>query len=176
MRSVLKGWTLWGLMSIFNVSVATTTDPMTHFFESNWGDYSEELPRAKEENKQAIMLFFVMDDCPFCDRMKKTILNQTEVQTKFKEDFLGFQVDVEGDVTIVDFTGQQMKEKDFAQKVHRVRATPVTVFFDTQGEQIFRFTGPVSGVEEFLQMLDYIKSGAYKDMRFNRFKTQSKAS
>jgi thioredoxin-related protein len=179
MKKAQSKWisSLWiGLITLwFLPAQAGTADPLKNFFEANWGDYSEELNRAKDENKTAIMLFFEMDDCPFCDRMKKTILNQTELQKRFKQDFMAFMVDIEGDVEITNFKGEQVKEKDFAEKEFRVRATPVTIFFSPQGEQLFRYTGPVASVDEFYQMLDYVKSGAYKETSFNRFKRTPKA-
>lgn len=149
---------------------AQERDPMTHFFESNLNDYHEELQRAKDEHKKAILLFFVMDECPFCDRMKKTILNQSQVQDYFKEHFLSFVVDIEGDVQMIDFAGNEMSEKDFAQKVHRVRATPVTAFFDLEGNKIVKFTGPVSNAQEFMLLGEYVASGAYTQQPFNAYK------
>lgn len=73
---------------------------------------------------------FEMDECPFCHRMKTTVLNRPEVQDYFRKHFLIFSVDIEGDIEITDFQGKPTTMKDFAFKQYRVRATPVFQFFD----------------------------------------------
>ena len=78
---------------------------------------------------------FEMDECPFCHRMKTTILNQPEVQAYFREHFLIFPVDIEGDVEITDFSGATTTMKDFAFKQYRVRATPVFAFSISKAHQ-----------------------------------------
>ncbi len=140
------------------------------FFDESFGDYSEELENAKQQNKKGILLFFEMDECPFCHRMKTTILNQPEVIKFFKENFLIFKVDIEGDIEITDFQGKVTTEKEFSFKQHRVRATPVFAFFDLSGKRIVRYTGATSSVKEFIWLGEYVVTGAYKSMSFTRYK------
>lgn len=147
-------------------------DPYVYFFNETWNDFSEELVKAREQGKQGIMLFFEMDECPFCHRMKTTVLNQPEVQAYFREHFLLFSVDIEGDVEMVDFDGQHMQQKDFAFKVNRVRATPVFAFYDLEGNQVVRYTGATSGVDEFMLLGEFVTKGLYKDMRFTKYKRE----
>lgn len=148
-------------------------DPYKFFFNETWGDYREELKKAKAEGKDGIMLFFEMDECPFCHYMKTNVLNQPSVQEYYRKHFLLFAVDIEGDVEITDMQGKSMKQKDFAFKEHRVRATPVIAFFDLDGNRVHRHIGKTSGVEEFMLMGEYVVEGAYKTMPFIRYK-QSK--
>jgi len=142
------------------------------FFDTSFGDYSEELVRAREEGKKGILLFFEMKDCPFCHRMKETVLNQLQVQQYFKKHFLSFIVDIEGGLDITDFSGKEMTQQDFAQRQNRVRATPVIQIYDLQGKRVVRFTGATSGVEEFMWLGEYVVSGAYKEMPFVVYKRQ----
>jgi thioredoxin-related protein len=51
-----------------------------------------------------------------------------------------------------------------------VRATPVFVFFDTEGNLLTRYTGAVKDVDEFLLLGEYVVEGHYKEMRFNNYK------
>ena len=127
---------------------------------------------AREEGKKGIMLFFEMDECPFCHYMKTHVLNQPEVQAYFRDNFKLFSVDIEGDIEITDFNGDTMSQKDFAFKVNRVRATPVIAFYDLDGKQIFRYTGRTSGIEEFMLMGKFIAEGHYKDQRFTQYKRE----
>ena len=140
------------------------------FFDSTFGDFSEELSIAREEGKKAILLFFEMDECPFCHRMKTTILNQPDVLEFYKKHFKLFTVDIEGDVEMTDFQGNVTTQKDFSFKQHRVRATPVMAFFDLSGKRIVRYTGPTSSKEEFMLLGQYVIEGAYADTSFTRYK------
>ena len=88
----------------------------------------------------------------------------------YHENFLVFRVDIEGDIEIVNMQGKTMKQKDFAFREHRVRATPVIAFFDLDGKKIFRHTGKTSGVEEFMWIGEYVADKTYKDMSFTRYK------
>lgn len=149
-------------------------DPQTHFFETTLGDFREELAAAREAGKQGIMLFFEMDECPFCHRMKETVLNRSDVQDYYRKHFRIFAVDIEGDVPIVDFDGNETTEKDFAFRQHRVRATPVIMFFDLDGRPVARYTGATRDAEEFLLLGEYVVSGAWREQSFTRYKRRKR--
>lgn len=171
----MKTWRhlLWiGTLASFLVLAEEPRDPLEHFFNQSFGDFPEELARAREEGKKGILLFFEMDECPFCHRMKQTVLNQPRVQDFYRERFLNFVVDVGGDLEIIDFNGEHMSEKDFAFKQNRVRATPVFQFYNLEGEPVARFTGATSGVDEFLWLGEYVSEGHYQDMPFTRYKRE----
>ena len=144
-------------------------DPYSHFFSDTFGDFSEELESARAEGKKGILLFFEMDECPFCHFMKGEVLNRPEVQAYFREHFLNFAVDIEGDLEITDFEGNPTTQKAFAKK-NRVRATPVIAFFDLEGKRIHRHTGRTADIAEFLLLGRYIVDDHYLTERFTRFK------
>lgn len=173
-RSLLS-WlsaTLLALATLDAVAAGTGRDPYTHFFNQTLGDFAEELTTARAEGKQGILIFFEMDECPFCQRMKEMVLNQQQVQEYYRKHFLNFTVDVEGDVEVVDFEGRAMSQKDFAFKINRVRATPVIAFYDLSGKQVARFTGSASGVDEFMWLGEFVAEGHYKSMPFTKYKRQ----
>lgn len=157
-------------MASTTFAAETPRDPGQHFFNQTFGDFSEELDTAREEGKTGILLMFEMDECPFCQRMKTMVLNQPKVQDYFREHFLIFPVDVEGDIEIVDFEGQTNSQKDFALKQFRVRATPVFAFFDLDGNLVARYTGATRDREEFLLLGQYVVEGAYQDTTFTKYK------
>ena len=162
---------LFLILGLFSVNVWAAVLTAESFFEQSFGDYSEELDRAKEENKKGIFIFFEMDECPFCARMKSTILNQQKVQHYYKQHFLSFMLDIEGDVEVTDFSGDTMKQKDFARK-YRVRATPMMIFVNLDGKTAVRYTGAVSSVDEFLLLGKYYLDGEFKKTSFSRYKRQ----
>jgi len=169
---------LWALPALLHAS--SPRDPYQFFFEQTLGDLTEELEIARAAGKQGVFLFFEMDECPFCHRMKQTVLNQPEVQEYFRQYFHSLSMDIEGDIEIVDFAGDEITQKEFARK-NRVRATPMMAFYDLQGNQIFKYTGAASGVQEFMWMGEYIVNRVYlqkdasgRNIRFARYKKMKK--
>lgn len=148
---------------------AETRDPVNHFFQPKFGDFQAELDTAKQQGKKGIFLFFEMDDCPFCERMKTTILNQADVQDAFRTQFLVYSIDVNGDTQMTDFQGKAQTEKDFAF-THRVRATPTMLFFDLDGKLVTRHTGPTKNKAEFLLLGKFVVDGAYATQSFTKYK------
>ncbi|WP_310447035.1 thioredoxin family protein [Thiobacillus sp.] len=165
MRHILIAFLL-----LFSASAwAETRDPGTHFFQSNFGDLKAELATAKAQGKKGVFLFFEMDDCPFCARMKSTILNQTDAQDAYRAAFLVYTIDVNGDSALTDFQGRETTEKAFALE-NRVRATPTLLFFNLDGKLVTRFTGPTKDKAEFLLLGRYVSDGAYATRTFTQYK------
>ncbi len=170
------------LLSIYASIVESSTprDPYEYFFEQNLGDLTEELETAREDDKKGVFIFFEMDECPFCHRMKKTVLNQPEIQEFFRKNFHSLAIDIEGDIEMVDFDGNELTQKAFSSQ-NRVRATPVMAFYDLGGQQVVRYTGAASGSEEFMWLAEYYLQGVYKmkdkngrNIRFSKYKRMKK--
>lgn len=168
MRTMLIG--LFLLLN-FNIAVAETRNAEEHFFDQKLGDFKGDLAVAKKEGKAGIMLMYELDDCPFCDRMKKTILNQSEVQDFYRKHFLIFPIDLKGDVAMTDFKGKETTEKAFGVE-QRIYGTPVFDFFDLEGNRIVRFPGATRDKNEFMLLGKYVVEAAYKDMPFAKYKRQ----
>jgi thioredoxin-related protein len=157
-----------------NLCAEDPRDPYKFFFNESWGDLPEEIEKAKEEKKSGVLVFFEMDECPFCHYMKTNVLNQPEVQEYFRKHFINIVIDIEGDIEMVNFKGKPVKQKDFAFKENRVRATPVIAFFDFNGKRVHRHIGKTNGVQEFLWMGEYVVDGSYKEMPFIRYKRKKR--
>lgn len=152
---------------------AATRDVDQYFFDQKLGDFKAELSTAKQSGKQGVLLMFEQEDCPWCARMKATVLNQSEVQDYYKQHFLIFPMDIKGDNPMVDFKGRDTTEKVFSAE-HRVRATPVFGFFDLNGNLVFRWTGVTKDAAEFLLLGRYVSEGAYKNQSFVAYKQGAK--
>lgn len=165
---------LWFALAFVSApALAEVRDPYKHFFGAKFGDFKAELETARSEGKLGILFMFEMDECPFCHRMKATVLNQSQVQDWYRKHFLVFSIDVKGDTEMTDFKGKVTTEKAFALE-QRARATPVFVFYDLDGNPLTRFTGATQGVEEFMLLGRYVAEGAYKTTPFNTYKRQGK--
>ena len=160
---------VWLLCLASGFAGAETRDVHQFFFDQHLGDFKAELANAKKAGKQGVLLMFEQADCPWCARMKSTVLNQSEVQDYYKKNFLVFMVDIKGDATLVDFQGMETTEKKFSEK-NRVRATPVFGFIDFNGNIAYRFTGPSKDINEFLMLGRYVVDGAYKTQAFAAYK------
>lgn len=176
---------LFIVLSLFSINIfadsATASsnnkmprDPMEHFFHQSFNDLAEELDIVAEENKKGVFIMFTDKDCPWCAKMKATVMNQVAVQDYYQEYFRVLTIDIRGDAMIVDFDGNEISEKDFSFKQHRVRATPVVMFFDTSGKKVMRFTGIVRDAREFLWMGEYVVNGDFKKMNFTKYKRERK--
>jgi len=150
---------------------AETRDAEQYYFDMKLGNFKSELATAKTEGKTGIMIMFEQVDCPFCFRMKNTILNQSEVQDYYHRNFLIFAVDIRGSLPMEDFKGNETTEKAFSIE-HRVYGTPVFDFFDLEGKLITRFPGTAKDENEFLMLGKCAAEGACKTMSFNAYKRQ----
>ena len=164
-------WLVLILSLWMNFAHAEVRDPQTHFFMPKLGDFQEELGVARSEGKAGVLIMFEMEECPFCYRMKGTVLNRPEVQDWYRKHFLIYAMDVKGDAAMTDFKGKSTTEKAFSLE-QRARATPTFVFFDLDGNSVTRFTGATQTADEFLLLGKYVVEGTYKSMPFNVYKRQ----
>ena len=163
------------MLAFSAVASDTVRDPYTHFFQDTFGDFTEELEDVRESGRRGVVIFFEMDECPFCERMRETVLNRADVQDYYRDRFRIFTVDIEGDTEVVDFDGNEMPAKDFAFKINKVRATPVIAFYDLDGRRVVRFTGAVRDWQEFLWLGEFAADGYYHKTNFTRFKRAKRA-
>ncbi len=154
----------------------TTRDPMQHFFHQSFNSLPDEVTTAKSDGQQAILIMFVAEDCPWCAKMKATVLNQVTVQDYYRKYFRILMMDVNGDVPMTDFSGQDMPQKDFAFKHNRVRATPVFLFIGLDGKPMAKYTGATRDPEEFMWLGEFVTSGAWKTTNFTVFKRERSGS
>lgn len=150
------------------LSLPAAAQDARRFFDATLGDFRAELTAAREQNKTGVLLVFEMEGCPFCRRMRENVFNRPDVQDYFRRHFLVFTVDVLGDVSVHDFRGREMREKDFAREA-KVRGTPTFVFVDLSGEVMTRFSGATRSPAEFLALGQFVVDGAYRSRSFEQY-------
>ena len=145
------------------------------FFDESFDDFQQELGVAVEDQKKAVLIMYEMDECPFCGRMKATVLNRSDIQDFFHKHFRVLAVDIEGDVEMTDFQGKATTQKAFSLK-NRVRATPVFQFFGLDGKPLKngRLTGATKNAEEFMLFGKYIVDGENEKQSFFQYKRMQK--
>lgn len=167
LQAVLFGWLVLSSAALW----AEPHDANDGFFNEKFGDLKAELGNARQAGKTGILLMFEMDDCPFCHRMRTTVLNQPDVQAYYRQHFLIFPIDTRGDTALTDFSGKATTEKVFAEG-QRARATPVFIFYGLDGKPLARYTGPTKDAAEFIQLGHYVVDGSYKTQTFPQYKLQ----
>ncbi|MBC8493983.1 MAG: thioredoxin fold domain-containing protein [Candidatus Thioglobus sp.] len=156
----------------FILALLAITNPIhasEALFDQHFNDYSENLDDANDANKDGIFVFFFMDDCPFCQKMERQVLNQESVISYFKTHFLNYKINTDSDLELVDFDGNDTVERVFAKRHNRIGATPVLAFFDLNGKRVVRRTGFASE-KEFLLLGKYMAEKAYLEENFVRYK------
>lgn len=174
----IQSFKRWHLRTLLMLALcwALPSQAEESFMDQSFGNYQEDLQTAKDEGKAGIFVFFHMEECPFCHRMRSTIMQDPEVIAFYRKHFLTYEHDIEGGNEVVTFSGEHMSAKDMAEKVFRVRATPVMIIFDTDGNQLVRYTGPTRTKEEFMWIGDYVLDGSYKTKSFTAYKRERKAA
>ncbi len=147
-------------------------DASEYFFHQSFNNLQEEAQIAGEEGKIGLFVMFNDSDCPWCQKMKISVMNQVAVQKFYRKHFRIIHLDTRGDTMMSNFDGSELAEKDYAFKIQRVRATPVFIFFDLEGKKMVRYTGATRSIEEFLLLGEFVTSGAYKSTKFTRYKRE----
>ncbi|MDG6777719.1 thioredoxin fold domain-containing protein [Thiomicrorhabdus sp. zzn3] len=170
----MKKWLLSFILAGLSAFSGSAWSQAGSFFDESFGNYQEELEVARENGKKGIFIFFHMEECPFCHRMRSTIMTEPDVIKLFKDNFMTFEVDIEGSNEVTDFDGTVSTAQDMSEKKYRVRATPVMMIFDLDGKPILKYTGPTRTKEEFKWLAQYVIDGAYNEMPFTKYKRQQK--
>jgi thioredoxin-related protein len=160
------------IVSVPLTAAETTRDPMQHFFNQGFASLPDEVASARAGGQTGILVMFEIDDCPWCAKMKATILNQVAVQDYYRRHFRILMMDANGSVPMTDFSGEEMPQKDFVFKHNRRGATPMFVFFDLDGKLLARYTGPTRDAEEFLWLGEYVVSGRWQSTPFTAYKRE----
>lgn len=146
-------------------------DPDQHFFQPLLGDLKQELQVARTEGRRGVLLVYEMEGCPFCARFRKSVLREAAVQDWYRRHFAVFRIDIRGSNPVVAFDGREMTESAFA-RAQKVRATPTAVFYGLDGQEQVRFAGTARDAREFLQLGEFVLSGAWRRAGFDEYKAR----
>jgi thioredoxin-related protein len=119
--------------------------------------------------KQALVVMYHFDACPYCTRMKRDVLARPEVQERFRRSFRAIAVDTRGSQEVTGFDGRALPEREFARAIG-VRATPTFQFYAPDGVLLYTQRGAIYDPAEFILLGDYVASGAYRGASFAAYK------
>ncbi|MBI1425768.1 MAG: thioredoxin fold domain-containing protein [Gammaproteobacteria bacterium] len=128
-------------------------------------DLRHDGQRASREHKH-LMIMFVKDGCSPCLQMKRDVLPDPDIQAFFRQRFIAYNINIFGDLPIVDGDGAEFTEKRYAKR-ENIWGTPTFYFYGKNGQVVFKHTGALSK-EKFLALGEFVASKEY--LRQRRFK------
>ncbi len=126
----MKHWILGAAMALMALpAVAEIGDDGLHkqpWMRETFKDLAEDLDEANAEGKR-LVLFFEQRGCIYCRKMHEEVFSDPGISDYIGENFFVVQMNIYGDVEVVDFDGESLPEKQMARK-WRVMFTPNIVF------------------------------------------------
>jgi thioredoxin-related protein len=89
-------------------------------------DLGEDLEEANAEGKR-LLLIFEQRGCIYCAKMHKEVFPDPAVEAAIEENYFVVQLNLHGDIEVVDFDGEALSEKDMARK-WGILFTPTLMF------------------------------------------------
>ena len=127
----MKAWMGAAAAALFALPVwaAEVGDDGLHnepWFRDTFKDLREDLDEANAEGKR-LVLFVEQRGCIYCAKMHEEVFSDSQVRQYIEDNFFAVQLNLHGDIEVVDFDGESLAEKDIARK-WRVLFTPNIVF------------------------------------------------
>lgn len=140
------------------------------WFYDGFLEMGADLEDAAAEGKGLIVIF-EQRGCPYCRELHEVNLAIPEISEYQAENFYTVQLNLWGDRMVTDFDGEELSEKDLAQK-WLVNFTPTVVMFSPEsaedGAESFRMPGYFKPFH-YGSAMEYVMSGAFRDTGFQRF-------
>lgn len=150
---------LWAVLLAVAVVTSGSAVRAEYRAESIDNDYQSEVQAAAEDGKR-LVLFFHQAGCPYCDKMRARVHPSPKVMEYFSQHYVMMESNIRGNLDVVTPKGEAVKETEFG-RMERVRATPVFIFYDTDGSEALRTTGYLD-VDRFYRAGKYVVDGEHK--------------
>lgn len=148
--------------------IGGVTHQAPSWFKESFLDIADDVDEAAEENKHVI-LFFQLNDCPYCDRMLSESFESEPLTSYIQQHFDTIAINVRGDREIAFNEDISVTEKELS-KILEVFATPAIVFLNNENETIARVNG-YRAPQRFQTVLEYVATGAYESLTLGDFQS-----
>lgn len=138
---------------------------MLPWFKSSFLELANDVDEAKENNRH-VMLFFHLDECPYCDQMVKDF-DQQPLKALIQKHFDVIAINIRGNEEVAINEEQSLSEKQLAMKIG-VQYTPTVVFLNQKNETVARTNG-YRKPKKFKQVLDYVSSKSYTGLTLAQY-------
>ena len=117
-------------------AAATVGDDGLHiqpWIRDTFKDLQEDLDEANAEGKR-LAIFFEQRGCIYCTKMHESVYPDRELSDYIDENFFVIQLNLHGDLEVVDFDGDTLTEKQIARK-WGILFTPSVIFLPEEVEE-----------------------------------------
>ena len=117
-------------------AAATFGDDGLHiqpWIRDTFKDLQEDLDEANAEGKR-LAIFFEQRGCIYCTKMHESVYPDPELSDYIDENFFVIQLNLHGDLEVVDFDGDTLTEKQIARK-WGILFTPSVIFLPEEVEE-----------------------------------------
>lgn len=156
------------LLVLFLLGTLLTSAPLRADAPDNYPflTYDEGLRVAAKESKP-IFVYFGRYGCAWCDWTNRETFSNAELRKLYIEHFVLVYVDAESGKRLTLPNGERITEAELGTRF-RAFATPLFVYLDAQGEQIFKAPG-FKSVADFKDFDRYVVEGHYKTQKLLEF-------
>ncbi len=130
----------------------------------------EALGREAREQGKDLLLFFEAEDCQFCLRMHRSVLNDESLIARAHEAFIPVSIDIESTAMARDPDGEPVSVSRLVTEEYRVVGTPTMVFLDPDFDLLHRHSGLIATAREMGRLLDFVEERAYEEEPWQTFK------
>ena len=136
------------------------------WFKDSFLEIAEDAAEAGASDKQ-LLLFFHLNNCPYCARMLKENFISEPNQSFIQANFDCIEINIKGDREVVFDENTTLGEKALAEQLN-VLHTPTIIFASSDNQPVLRING-YRNPKRFRLALDYVHQQAYKKVSFSQF-------
>jgi thioredoxin-related protein len=142
---------------------------MPDWFKESFLDIQSDVEEASG-NKKHVMLFFHLNECPYCDKMLKESFSKPPLKDFIQAHFDVIAINTKGDREVAFSKDQSFTEKALSQQL-KVQYTPTILFLDSNNNAVARLNGYRS-LTKFKHILNYVNDAAYKNTTLEAYLEQ----
>ena len=136
------------------------------WFKESFLEIADDVDEASEAGKH-VLLFFQLNDCPYCDRMLEEAFEKEPLTSFIQQHFDTIAINVRGDRDIAFNEEISVTEKQLSE-ILKVAATPAILFLNEDNKTVVRVNG-YRAPERFKQILEFVASKSYQTTRLGDY-------
>jgi len=137
------------------------------WFKLSFLDLPEDIEEAGAAGKAGIIVYFGQKYCAYCQQFLEKDLTREDIQAYMREHFDVIGIDIHGHRQVVDPSGNEYDESDYAVQ-EKTNFTPSLIFFDVDGNEVLRLRGYYPPYR-FRAALEYVADRHYRKERYRDF-------
>lgn len=161
-KAITAGWAIFIMvLSNFMASPACAQQNL------QWHSFEDAIAIA-DSTQRPIFVDVWAPWCGWCRKMKREVY--PELKQQLRSSFVLTRINRNDTQTTHRYNGNKLSSLKLAQQL-KTRSVPAMVLLNAKGEYILQLSGFMEAVK-LKPVLGYIRSGAYRSMRFENFKEQ----